>query len=206
MASVESYLTIRNQTKYEDKIMGSKFISFAIPVVSLEEIESELKLIRTEFYDATHHCYGWSLLNRNTLTTETKSSDDGEPSGTAGKPILSVIKGENLANILVVVVRYFGGTKLGTGGLVKAYSKGAKSVIDLSETVTVFLYQSFEIFCEYDFISTFQKLVEEFQAKINQTEYLEKVHFTVGILPSKQKLFHEKVIELSNGKYELVSL
>lgn len=197
-------LTIKTRVKVEQKIEGSIFICEAIPVKTKDDAANELNLIREKFYDATHHCSAQKIFNYQTFQSESKSSDDGEPSGTAGKPILSVIDGENLTNILVVVTRYFGGTKLGTGGLVRAYGSSAKLAIDQSEIVKDFLYDFYSLEISYDFVSTAQRLFEHFQIHVENVSYEESVRYQLGILPSVIENVKKKIIEVSNGKYELV--
>jgi len=106
-------------------VKGSKFIGGLYPVDSEEEVATRLQAIRKKYFDATHNCYAWRLYPELE-----KSSDDGEPSGSAGKPILQVLSGAGLHNALVVVTRYFGGTKLGVGGLVRAYGDAARAAIE----------------------------------------------------------------------------
>ena len=104
----------------------SKFIASVYPVKTVEEAEALLVKLRKQYYDATHNCYAYQIGERNEFQ---KASDDGEPQGTAGKPILEVLKNEEIKDTLVCVTRYFGGTLLGTGGLVRAYGKAAKEGI-----------------------------------------------------------------------------
>ncbi len=121
--------TIQKEIENLIEIKKSKFISYAVSVTSEKEVKEFLINLKKEHSDATHICYAYVLYS----PTMEKCSDDGEPSGTAGKPILDVIKRNNLSNVFVAVVRYFGGIKLGAGGLVHAYSNSAKEVIDLAE-------------------------------------------------------------------------
>ena len=109
---------------YEITIKNSKFIGVIIPIESKEDIKERLNELKTEYKNATHYCYAFKLINDKGF------SDDGEPNKTAGIPILNVIEGENLINVLVVVIRYFGGIKLGPGGLIRAYSSTCKEVIN----------------------------------------------------------------------------
>ena len=133
--------TIRNNVFRENVIKKSKFLTYIYSVTKLREIDEILAKLRIEHKSATHICFAYVLCSPNVE----KCSDDGEPSGTAGKPILDVIKKNNLVNILIVVVRYFGGVKLGAGGLIRAYSNSAKEVlgtmqiIDLSTYLAIFV-------------------------------------------------------------------
>ena len=125
----------------------SKFIANIFYVENVKEAEKILKDIKKKYYDAKHNCFSYRILeNENILE---KASDDGEPSGTAGMPILDIIKGNDLYNILVVVTRYFGGILLGTGGLVKAYSDVTKNAINLSNLVE--MEEGYEVEIELDY-------------------------------------------------------
>ena len=114
----DTYKTIAKPAEgfYKDK--GSKFLAFAYPVYTEDRIKAQLSELKKEYYDARHHCYAWKLGIEN---DKYRANDDGEPSGTAGKPIYGQLLSHELTNALVVVVRYFGGTKLGTSGLIRAY-------------------------------------------------------------------------------------
>lgn len=128
----DSYLTIRSASKgiYRDK--GSKFLAFAHPVRSIEEVKELLEKYRKEYYDARHVCYAYML---DPDQTEFRANDDGEPSGTAGRPILGQIRSNNLTCILVVVVRYFGGILLGTSGLIVAYKEATADALRNAEII-----------------------------------------------------------------------
>ncbi len=123
----DTYRTIDNEAKGLFKDRGSRFIAIAIPVTSQEEIKNRLAELRKEYHDARHHCYAW-VLSPDRLTW--RVNDDGEPSGTAGKPILGQINSRELTNILIVVIRYFGGTLLGVSGLINAYRSAAADALD----------------------------------------------------------------------------
>ena len=114
---IDKYYTIKAAKRTEIKIKGSKFIGSAIPVNTKEEALNKLQDIRSEFYDATHNCFAWQIGHDK---NDFRFSDDGEPSGSAGKPILQAIEKFNISNVLVVVTRFFGGTKLGVGGRITA--------------------------------------------------------------------------------------
>jgi len=120
------YQTIVSESIGIFKDKGSKFLAFAYPVTTEEEIKGKLALLRKEHHSARHHCYAWRLGTEDIIY---RTNDDGEPSSTAGKPILGQLLSANVTNILVVVVRYFGGTLLGVGGLINAYRNAASDVI-----------------------------------------------------------------------------
>ena len=134
-----------NESSYAEIVeKKSKFIANVFPVNSKEEAENRINEMKKKYYDARHNCYGYIVDNFE------KCSDDGEPSKTAGAPILDILKKKNLQNILVVVTRYFGGILLGTGGLVRAYSKAAQDAIDKLEIVNKIKGIKYKIFVNYE--------------------------------------------------------
>ena len=126
MSEFSDYLTVSGTSVSESSVKGSRFIGIAMPCTDEDNIRSNLKRVQTEYPNATHYCYGAVFGGTN---RSERSSDNGEPSGTAARPILSVIRGNSLTDTMVVVVRYFGGTLLGTGGLVRAYSESAEASV-----------------------------------------------------------------------------
>lgn len=143
--SPDEYLTIKGQFRSKTKVEGSIFIATAMPVDSEKSAEEWIGSISAEFFDATHNCFAFRI--KQAQGEISKSSDAGEPRGTAGKPILSAIESENLLNVLVVVTRYFGGVKLGTGGLARAYRQAAQSVLEEAEKVKKYICS--ELFLSY---------------------------------------------------------
>lgn len=193
------FLTINTNSEFEIKIKGSRFIGHAFPVSSKEEADEILNSIRKVHYNATHNCFAYSLgLDGNNF----RYSDDGEPSGTAGKPIHQAILHFDYKNILVIVTRYFGGTKLGVGPLARAYYDSAKSVLEISEKKIIYLTKTFRIESDYTFISLLKHLFADFAIKMKE-DYLENVVFTIDVLNSKSKEFEELIIEKTNGKVNI---
>lgn len=135
--------SIMNKDFFEITIKNSKFIGIAIPIKSKEEIKENINILKEKYKNATHYCYAFNFINDKGF------SDDGEPNKTAGIPILTVIEGEDLINILVVVIRYFGGIKLGPGGLIRAYSNVAKGAINKSKKID--LINGFEVSITFDY-------------------------------------------------------
>lgn len=158
------------QGKYENTIIiqKSKFIAEAYRVNSLDEIEEILTNIRKKYYDASHHCFAYKLND-----TIQKMSDDGEPAKTAGAPILDVILKQNLTNILIVVTRYFGGILLGAGGLVRAYSSAASTVLEHAQFYKLSQQNKFQLICSYSSYQTITKLMKYIQ--IEKTSFLSEV-------------------------------
>ena len=123
---MENFLTIQEEEQTQIVEKKSKFIAEIHPVSNIQQVENKIKDIKKKYYDAKHHCIAYRIIDEGRVVE--RASDDGEPSGTAGAPMLNLLKGNNLCNVLVVVTRYFGGILLGTGGLVRAYSESPNLV------------------------------------------------------------------------------
>ncbi len=175
------YKTVKEKAEFEiDKIKGSRFIGHLYPVSSKEEADNYILEIKKQYYDARHHCFAY-ILEDDFGNGHFKYSDDGEPSGTAGEPIYSVIKHEELTNTLVIIVRYFGGVKLGPGGLVKAYTNATKGVLDVAEKIKVEYTERYSIKSEYSDIKTLKHVFQNFRAQILEENYLESVNFIISV-------------------------
>lgn len=158
----ESYFTIITASGGQFKDRGSKFFAFAFHVTSEEEIKNHLEELRKEYHDARHHCYAWRLRPDYSLS---RANDDGEPSSSAGKPIMNQIESRDLTNILVVVIRYFGGTLLGVGGLINAYRTAAGEALDNASIIKKYIYRSFEIYFDYGLMNAVMKIIKEYELK-----------------------------------------
>lgn len=154
----DTYLTVARLSEglYKEKM--SKFISFAVPVSTLDEVKEALARYQKEYYDARHVCWAYML---GAARTEFRANDNGEPSGTAGKPILGQINSFGLTNVLIVVVRYFGGIKLGTSGLIEAYRSAAAEAIRANEIIECLVEDDVRIFFEYPFMNDVMRIVKE---------------------------------------------
>jgi len=161
----DSYLTIRTFGQTEIKIKGSKFIGQASPCSSEEEAENILAGIRKKYYDATHHCFAYRVGPG--ITGKFRYSDAGEPSGTAGKPIFDQIEGKGLTNLIIVVTRYYGGTKLGTGGLTHAYSEAAEEAIKSAGIVEEFILEGLSLIVDYHDYNIVERLIHKFGGEID---------------------------------------
>jgi len=150
------------------KIKGSRFIGEVYPVASVEDAEARLSAVRKAFHDATHHCYAYRLGVEGDVF---RSSDDGEPSGSAGAPILRQLESSGLSDTLVVVVRYYGGTKLGTGGLVRAYGAAAEAVLNVAERKVRQLFREVSLRFGYDDTAPVMRLVDRYEARIVSSRY-----------------------------------
>ena len=159
----DTYLTVARLSEglYKEKM--SKFISFAVPVSTLDEAKEAIARYQKEYYDARHVCWAYML---GAARTEYRVNDNGEPSGTAGKPILGQINSFGLTNVLIVVVRYFGGIKLGTSGLIEAYRAAAADAIRAIEIVECLVEEDVRIFFEYPFMNDVMRIVKEENATI----------------------------------------
>ena len=197
----DSYLTLKERHRTEVKVIGSKFIGTAQPVTSLEEADAFLHEMRQEFWDASHNCYGFHIEG-----TDIRYSDDGEPSGTAGKPIYDQIKGRNLMYSMVVVTRYFGGTKLGTGGLIRAYGDAAEAVLTEADIIEVIRKDTVLIRHSYDDTSVVMRFISTFNAEIRSTEYQNDVELRVAVRQSESGRFVKELYENGNGRVHVSKL
>ena len=154
----DSFRTIANQCEGQFKIKGSKFIAFGYPVNSEEEIENKLKNLKKKFHNARHHCYAYRLGNEGKMY---RYNDDGEPSGTAGKPIYGRLLSHELSNILMVVVRYFGGTLLGTSGLINAYRSATEDCIRNAKIIEQTIDIDVKISFGYEQINKVMRIIKD---------------------------------------------
>lgn len=155
---VTSYRTIKKRGEGLFKDKGSKFIALAIPVETEEEVKTSLEEVRNAYHDARHHCYAYRL---GPLMDTYRANDDGEPSSSAGKPILGQIRSYELTNILIVVVRYFGGTLLGVGGLINAYKTAASQAIEDTKIIEHELHDYYDIYFEYPDMNDVMRILKE---------------------------------------------
>ncbi|MBL6447215.1 YigZ family protein [Fulvivirga sp. 29W222] len=159
----ESYLTISGPSEGLYKEKGSKFLAFAYPVASEEDVKDCLDELRKKYYDARHHCYAYVLgVDRSTY----RANDDGEPNHSAGDPILGQINSKQLTNTLVVVVRYFGGTKLGVSGLINAYKVSSEEALNNAKIKKVEITRTINLKYDYDATNEVMRLVNDFEIKI----------------------------------------
>ena len=155
---VDVYKTIIDPSEGLYKEKGSKFIARVFHVESEEEVKDSLNQVKKQYYDARHHCYAYRLNPENELF---RSNDDGEPSGTAGKPILNQILSYELYDVLVVVVRYFGGTKLGVSGLIRAYKSATVDALGQAEIIHKTITRNVEIGFEYVLLNDVMRIIKE---------------------------------------------
>lgn len=191
-----NYFTIgeRFQTEFVEK--RSRFIGTIIPVQNESEAQAVLEEFRTKYWDATHNCFAY-VTEKGRLS---RFSDDGEPHGTAGKPILDVINGSSLVNVIVVVTRYFGGVLLGTGGLVHAYSKSARDVVSAAQIIEMVECAVYNIVCEYTDHAKLVKLLQDCGASIEETEFTDKVTITYALRTPDVENFENKLTETFSAR------
>ncbi|MBP7497148.1 MAG: YigZ family protein [Bacteroidales bacterium] len=158
-----TYKTITGRAEAIFKDKNSKFIAIALPAATEQQAKTELEKIRKQYFDATHHCFAFRI---GIDKSANRSSDDGEPSGTAGKPIYNQILSKDLTNILIVVVRYYGGTKLGVSGLINAYKSSAKMALENAEIIIKDIYEIYTLDFNYNLLNNIMRLVKDEHCKI----------------------------------------
>lgn len=175
----------------------SRFIANIKSVESVEEAQAYIEEIKKKYWDARHNCSAFSVgVERVT----TRCNDDGEPSGTAGKPILEVISGSGVHNIVIVVSRYFGGTLLGTGGLVRAYTDAARAGIENSDIVEKVPGKRMELSMDYTDLGKVQYLLAQNEVLIEETEYTDKVIIHALFSEEEKEMLKKKIIEATSGR------
>ncbi len=207
---LNKYKTIGQPGEAETIEKKSRFIATVLEVTTSEQAENALAQLRKKYYDATHNCFAYQIGEHNEIR---RFSDDDEPQGTAGKPILDVLKGEDIKNTLICVTRYYGGTLLGTGGLVRAYGHAAKEGLLAAGIIEKKRIQLFYLEMDYTLIGKVQYLLRDQHYTIRNTTYLETVKFEVEVEAGCQESFKEWIIENTNaevsiqeGEYTLISV
>ena len=187
----DAYRTIEAQALFRHKIERSEFLGLTFPVSSEQAFTAQLEAIRKEHFDATHHCWAFRLLAEE----RARSSDAGEPSGSAGKPILSAIEAADLFDSGVVVVRWFGGVKLGTGGLSRAYRSTAAGAIDAATVVDRFVYTRVDVIIPFDRVSEVYRLVNPPAVLLAGEDYGEANVFHFDVRASRRDEFVQHLTE-----------
>jgi len=162
------YRTIQTPAEGIYKEKGSKFLAFAYPVRHEESIKEHLETLQKQYHDAHHYCYAWRMGPEK---TRYRVNDDGEPSGSAGKPIYGQIVSRDLSDLLVVVVRYFGGTKLGVGGLINAYRSAASDALNHTKIIECRVYDSLKLEFGYDRMNAVMKIIKELQLESTEQKF-----------------------------------
>lgn len=200
---MESFISIKENVQTEIVVKKSKFICNLIKVENQEEAENTIKQIKKQYYDARHNCVAFRIVENEQIIE--KASDDGEPSGTAGGPMLNILQKNSLCNVLVVVTRYFGGILLGTGGLVRAYSDATLEAIDVAEKIEKCIGQEAEVEIEYNNLENFKHYCKINNIFIGDFVYSDIIFCKIQLQESsKQRLiedFETKKINLINLKF-----
>lgn len=190
------YKTVKQFNSDEYIVKRSRFIGYAKPVTTVKEANDFIAEIKSKHWDATHNVYAYILREGGVK----RYSDDGEPQGTAGVPVLDVLEKEGLVDACVVVTRYFGGILLGGGGLVRAYSHSAKIGIDSAEIIIMAHCTDMEIECDYTFYGKLNSFLQNEEAVILDTQFTDNVKVIFRIKSENESNIIEKTVDLSNGK------
>ena len=196
---MSDYITIKSNENYELVEKKSKFIANTYYIESKEKAEEIIKENKKKFYDARHNCFAYRVLSDQGIIE--KSSDDGEPSGTAGAPMLNILSKNNIVNVLVIVTRYFGGILLGTGGLVKAYSESTQNALEKSKYAKII--RGIELNLEIDY-SEFEKIKYYFRKKdidIKNVKYLQNINCNIVI---KKELLKEFLADIETKSLKII--
>lgn len=200
--SPDEYLTIKDFARSKLKVKGSIFIATARSVSSEEEAKDWIKKISKEFFDTAHQCFAYKIkIDQSEIV---KYSDAGEPRGTAGSPILSAIESEELSNVLVVVTRYFGGTKLGTGGLSRAYRQSAQEVLRDCEKVRKFVTAKVHFQFHISHTGRVNQVLKQFDCRILEKSYEENVTMRVEVRKNEFEKLKKELLELTNGQIKFI--
>ncbi|WP_373523254.1 YigZ family protein [Aquiflexum sp.] len=193
MEKKDTYLTLSDNSEGLYKEKGSKFLSFAFPVSNEDEIKEKLDFLRKEYYDARHHCYAYILGKDKVIF---RANDDGEPNHSAGDPILGQIRSNELTNVLIVVVRYFGGVKLGVGGLISAYKIAAAEAISNNNIVEAIVKK--KVLLQFDYLSMndIMKVIKDFDLEIISQHFDNNCKMSL--------LVREGVLNEINSKFEIM--
>ena len=195
MDTQEFYYTIEETAVTEYKDRGSRFIAYAFPIATADDFKARLNEMKKEHPKATHHCFAYRLgLDGNSF----RVSDAGEPSGTAGKPILGQIDSKQLTDILVVVVRYFGGTLLGVPGLINAYRSATSLVLQLTPVVQKAVEREYDIQFDYTKMNEVMTVVKQYNCQVRKQEMQLFCHMILGVPASREEEVVYKLKEIRN--------
>ncbi|MBR7117310.1 MAG: YigZ family protein [Clostridia bacterium] len=193
---MENYITVRHSAEFEYEDRKSRFIAECIPVECEADALAFIERMRKSYPDANHHVYAY-VIKENSIA---RFTDDREPSGTAGMPVLDIIRKNGCTNVAIVVVRYFGGTLLGTGGLVRAYSGAALGALKAAEIITYDIYSGYEIECSYSDYQKIGTLLSSSGFRTENTEYSDVITVTGSIRHDLGGDFEKKLVEITSGR------
>ncbi|MBQ4219351.1 MAG: YigZ family protein, partial [Butyrivibrio sp.] len=197
MSEIKTYKVVTKEGTGEIVEKKSRFIGASYIVESVEDAEKKIAEVSKKYWDARHNCYAY-VIGKN--SENTRCSDNGEPSGTAGKPILEVITGAGLTNTLVIVTRYFGGVLLGTGGLVRAYTQAAQAAVAASETGEMVYARQLTIEVAYNMINNVKYFLEQNKISISDPRYTENVQYDICVKEEDKEKITEGLIQKCEGK------
>ena len=188
----DSYKTIEKESKGYFKDKGSKFYAYAFPIQNEDQVKEIIALLKKEHHSARHHCYAWRL---GTIDIHFRANDDGEPSSTAGKPILGQLQSFQLTNILVVVVRYFGGTLLGVSGLINAYRNATRDVLNNADIIEKIVEIQYQINFTYNELNEVMHILKQENFNIVSTDFKENCSLVFSVRKSEaamaEKIFND---------------
>nr|WP_019613584.1 YigZ family protein [Psychromonas ossibalaenae] len=195
----EPYPVLQEALIFQEDIKKSRFITYLQPVTGKEQALAYLHRIREQHKEARHHC--WAYIGGSPKdSVNIGCSDDGEPKGTAGKPMLAVLQGCGAGEIMAVVVRYSGGIKLGTGGLVRAYSNGIQQLVKQMQTIEKRFYQHYQLHCDYAQMALIESLLVRLSGRIVQIDYLQFISAVVEVDLQLTEEFTQQLESLTQGK------
>ncbi len=199
----DTYRTIETAARAEQTVDGSRFLAEAVPVFSRTEVEAKIEAVRERERKATHHCSAYRLGRGG---DDFRYDDDGEPSGTAGQPILRQIDARTLTNTLVVVTRYYGGAELGTGGLMRAYGNAASAALDRATVVERIVRIPVRLRFDYDDTSPARRVLQQFDTEVQDSEYTDVTTLTVGVRRSEAEAFIGAFTDALSDRGEVLSV
>jgi len=202
LSMTKPYQIAVNTVEHETVVNRSRFICYLSPCLSIEEAKAQVKQYQLEHPQASHHCYAF-LTKAADNSLGYGYSDDGEPSGTAGKPMLAVLQGGGIGQVCAIVVRYFGGTKLGTGGLQRAYADSVRQALVFLQSKTKIAMATKTLACQYSQVDDVLHIISQVEGKVIEQEYLQHVQFKLLLPQAELALVEHKLQTLSAGKLTL---
>ena len=193
---MDSYITVKNRSKFEYEDKKSVFIGEAMPVSTESDAIAFIESVKKHYPDARHHVYAYVLRENSTM----RFTDDHEPQGTAGMPVLDVIRKNGCTDVVIVVTRYFGGTLLGTGGLVRAYTSAAIGALESAEIIKYDIYSTVEFSVSYSDYGKISPILTEMNFRIDDTRFDVDVKITGSIIKSDSDSLENKIVETTAGR------
>ncbi|KAE9531039.1 MULTISPECIES: IMPACT family protein [Testudinibacter] len=198
------YLIPESAVEFSEEIKKSRFITYLQATSGIEQAKAFWQQLKQQHPNARHHCWA-AVAGRPNDSQQLGFSDDGEPSGTAGKPMLNVLLGSGIGEISAVVVRYYGGIQLGTGGLVRAYGNGVQQALKLLNTLEKIERQAFALRCDYEQIKLVQQLVKQYQVEIIEQQFAQRIELRLAIDEEQFAEFSQALYNRSGGSLTLTA-